>query len=558
MPDDVRAYFTQTIQQVADFFNVRPGDILGILKAENNGAGFRLYQPAVSTAGAVGVAQIVPRTWNGWANPITDRHLPSLLDIERHGGIGFDWDARDAWSAWKKGDLPDDAIADTHADPMQFEDAVAAVARHLAQWGLTRDAARDNPVWFQKRLADAVAVYNSGRTLSQSADWRQSSANPKTVAQYVAEAVQTAAATPDTLAVQPAATTAPLDALTDAYTRAYTQAFGAPPADARRRVAQNAMLLADLAAGKRTLDEAAAILLNEDEAHFIAEARAAEAAGRPLPWPYARNTEELAIQKLATRILGHPLTADELHALAAVAQGDLTRAAESLRARGDAAVVAEVQARMADILQREVALTEAAALVQPLLHGLDPWRLDAATRQALVVQAEARLRTTDEYRRLYGEPRFTAFPMHPMPRIFKPFGVPVDYQVGGKHTGIDVALPPTADGRQPTLYAVADGTVVHVGPLYCNQPDQCRGGHAIVIDHGDNVYSLYSHNSAAFVQVGDRVQAGQPIGRQGDEGYSFGSHLHFEVHVGGPFTGNWRQPFTQGAFVDPTDWLPPR
>ncbi|WP_200907383.1 hypothetical protein, partial [Ardenticatena maritima] len=89
---------------------------------------------------------------------------------------------------------PDDAIADTHADPMQFEDAVAAVARHLAQWGLTRDAARDNPVWFQKRLADAVAVYNSGRTLSQSADWRQSSANPKTVAQYVAEAVQTAAA----------------------------------------------------------------------------------------------------------------------------------------------------------------------------------------------------------------------------------------------------------------------------------------------------------------------------------------------------------------------------
>ncbi|WP_160317075.1 hypothetical protein, partial [Ardenticatena maritima] len=78
-----------------------------------------------------------------------------------------------------------------------------------------------------------------------------------------------------------------------------------------------------------------AILLNEDEAHFIAEARAAEAAGRPLPWPYARNTEELAIQKLATRILGHSLTADELHALAAVAQGDLTRAAESLRARGD-------------------------------------------------------------------------------------------------------------------------------------------------------------------------------------------------------------------------------
>ena len=56
-------------------------------------------------------------------------------------------------------------------------------------WGLTQEFATRDPQAFSDRLADAIAVYNSGRTLDESAGWSQSSANQKTTAQYVAEAM---------------------------------------------------------------------------------------------------------------------------------------------------------------------------------------------------------------------------------------------------------------------------------------------------------------------------------------------------------------------------------
>lgn len=150
---------------------------------------------------------------------------------------------------------------------------------------------------------------------------------------------------------------------------------------------------------------------------------------------------------------------------------------------------------------------------------------------------------------------FPATPLVPMPATFKGFGVAVDYQARGKHTGIDVANP-TENGQQPPIYAVGNGTVTHVGPLYCDTANACRGSKAIVIDHGGNVYSVYSHNSAATVAAGEQVAAGQEIGRQGNEGYSFGSHLHFEIHTGAPYSGNWQEPFRGGTFEDPLLWLP--
>ncbi len=49
----------------------------------------------------------------------------------------------------------------------------------------------------------------------------------------------------------------------------------------------------------------------------------------------------------------------------------------------------------------------------------------------------------------------------------------------------------------------------------------------VVIDHGDNVSSLYLHLSEVNVSVGDTISKGQIIGKSGNTGYVCGSHLHF-------------------------------
>jgi murein DD-endopeptidase MepM/ murein hydrolase activator NlpD len=127
------------------------------------------------------------------------------------------------------------------------------------------------------------------------------------------------------------------------------------------------------------------------------------------------------------------------------------------------------------------------------------------------------------------------------------FGEPVDYQTCGFHTGQDWFAAPGAD-----IFAIADGTVVYVGPLWLDGPGEGRGPHAIVIDHG-GFLTTYSHNSEALVTAGERVARGQHIAELGSEGFSNGPHLHLEK-VMPPFTGDWRAPFGGcRAYVNPGD-----
>ncbi len=105
-------------------------------------------------------------------------------------------------------------------------------------------------------------------------------------------------------------------------------------------------------------------------------------------------------------------------------------------------------------------------------------------------------------------------------------GSPYNYY----HTGLDIVGKIGAD-----ILAPAPGVVVFAGPLTVR-------GNATVIDHGWGVYSAYLHQSEILVQVGERVETGQVIGRVGNSGRVEGPHLHWEVWVG-------------GVAVDPLDWL---
>jgi hypothetical protein len=95
---------------------------------------------------------------------------------------------------------------------------------------------------------------------------------------------------------------------------------------------------------------------------------------------------------------------------------------------------------------------------------------------------------------------------------------------GSPHTGIDL-------GGKSGLPIIAAGSGIVTTSGY-----HSSYGNYVVIDHGDGLSTLYAHLSARGVQKGDRVSAGQEIGKCGSTGNSTGPHLHFEVRVNGKTT----------------------
>jgi murein DD-endopeptidase MepM/ murein hydrolase activator NlpD len=58
------------------------------------------------------------------------------------------------------------------------------------------------------------------------------------------------------------------------------------------------------------------------------------------------------------------------------------------------------------------------------------------------------------------------------------------------------------------------------------------GGHAIIVQHGLGLMTIYYHLSRSLVAVGDTVARGQIIGRVGATGRVTGPHLHWGAQYG--------------------------
>ncbi len=92
----------------------------------------------------------------------------------------------------------------------------------------------------------------------------------------------------------------------------------------------------------------------------------------------------------------------------------------------------------------------------------------------------------------------------------------------GGHPGVDINGDYTDQ-----VYAADDGTVVFSGW------NNSGYGNMILIDHGNGMLTRYGHNSKVFVATGQQVTRGSVIAMVGTTGRSTGSHLHFEVIIGG-------------------------
>ena len=89
-------------------------------------------------------------------------------------------------------------------------------------------------------------------------------------------------------------------------------------------------------------------------------------------------------------------------------------------------------------------------------------------------------------------------------------------------------------GHSCNAIAVADGEVVTVQDFVDGFNDTYTAGNYVRIKHESGVYSRYLHlvKGSVKVKVGQKVKAGTVLGTEGNTGYSYGTHLHFDVFDG--------------------------
>ncbi len=89
------------------------------------------------------------------------------------------------------------------------------------------------------------------------------------------------------------------------------------------------------------------------------------------------------------------------------------------------------------------------------------------------------------------------------------------------HNGVDLAAPENSHVR-----AIASGRVIFAG-VYSGY------GKLVSIDHGGGYVSMYGHLREIRINIGEKVKAGDLIGRVGSTGLATGPHLHFEWRKNG-------------------------
>lgn len=106
----------------------------------------------------------------------------------------------------------------------------------------------------------------------------------------------------------------------------------------------------------------------------------------------------------------------------------------------------------------------------------------------------------------------------------------LDFNTDIIRKGIDIAAPWGSE-----VAAIFDGKVIYAGSF--------KGyGNIVIIDHGEEYYTLSANLSKILKQKGEELSAGSVVALSGDTGSLTGARLYFEIrHKGKP--------------VDPLDWL---
>jgi len=92
------------------------------------------------------------------------------------------------------------------------------------------------------------------------------------------------------------------------------------------------------------------------------------------------------------------------------------------------------------------------------------------------------------------------------------------YNVQEKHYAVDIVVP-----KDTPVKATADGTIIFAEWT-------AETGYVTIIEHSNELISVYKHNASLTKQQGDLVKAGEVIAMAGNTGeFTTGPHLHFEL-----------------------------
>lgn len=118
--------------------------------------------------------------------------------------------------------------------------------------------------------------------------------------------------------------------------------------------------------------------------------------------------------------------------------------------------------------------------------------------------------------------------------ISSPFGKRTINGNTRNHNGIDLGWSSKYGGQNTPILAAADGVIESALDGKINDTSSSTYGNYIIIDHGSGIKTMYAHLlKNSLLKKGTKVKMGQEIAKKNNSGYSFGSHLHFEVRIKG-------------------------
>jgi len=188
----------------------------------------------------------------------------------------------------------------------------------------------------------------------------------------------------------------------------------------------------------------------------------------------------------------------------------------------------EINAYNADISSKEEQIKEYEKMIAEQDAVIRALESSIAARKAAMASGEDGEEGEQEGLPKYDGGQF-AFPCPSYTRISDDYGNRIHPILGVQqfHNGVDLA----AASGSPIL-AAYDGEVI--AAAYSSTM-----GNYVMIDHGDELYTIYMHASSLSVSTGQKVTKGQKIASVGSTGRSTGPHLHFSVRKNGNYVSPW-------------------